>query len=209
MVRFLFGSLLPSGASEALESEKFLTLSTVTNVAKLCFILLLWHPLSSNLIVCCAKIRPKIKIKKPKPKKSQKKNVEKWCFFDGLLKLLNFRPNFSAPNHQIWMDNFASLDTPKGVGQSSRVICIWKIFKLFRDGGVLRRIFSLLSKCWVPTKGVTKQQLWVWNYLYLMLLVLILTDLKYLVRCICSQSVPVVHMTYCSIIPNNSFCLEN
>ena len=72
------------------------------------------HPLSLNLAVWCAKIGFKAK--------NLWKIVEKpsyfdvfFCHFDDFSKILGFRPNFSAQNHQIrtqWM--ISLLQTPLG-----------------------------------------------------------------------------------------------
>ena len=54
-------------------------------------------PLSSNLVVWCAKIGPKTQ--------KLQKTVIFFCFpchFWGLLNILAFKPNFSTPNYQIW-----------------------------------------------------------------------------------------------------------
>ena len=90
---------------------------TVTNLANSCVTPLFrrpqdsqgclekWnHPLSSNLVVWCAKIGPKTK----KLQKTVKKSpfLTFFCQFWGFSNFLGFGPNFSAPNHQIrtqWM----------------------------------------------------------------------------------------------------------
>ena len=88
--------------------------NTVTGLANFGFTPLLWcsqgpqgclekqnYPLSSNLVVWCAKIGPKTK-KVQKTSKMTRKNFKEWWFFITFSKFLGFGPNFSTPNYQIW-----------------------------------------------------------------------------------------------------------
>ena len=58
------------------------------------------HPLSSNLVVWCAKIEPKTK-KSLKNLRIDKRIVKNDDILTSFLKFLGFGPNFSAPNYQI------------------------------------------------------------------------------------------------------------
>ena len=133
------------------------SLYTVTEMAKLCFIPLFWQPqgplgclkkrnppLSSNLVVWCAKIGLWIQ-KLWKTSEIIKKNIKKWRFFDSFSKFLNFKPYFRAPNSNS-VDNFASLDTPGGP-EGVRIVELFlfeKNFSCFLDGGAAwrKKLFS-------------------------------------------------------------------
>ena len=86
---------------------------TVTGLANFSFTPLLWHPqgpqgcleqqnypLSSNLVIWCAKIGLKIK-KVWKLSEMTRRTSQNDGILTGFFKFLGFGPNFSAPNYQI------------------------------------------------------------------------------------------------------------
>ena len=102
------------------------------------------HPLSSNLMVWCAKIGSKTK--------NPWKTIKKPSYFDVFL---SFWPNFSAPNYQIWTQWMISLlQTPLGsLGRLSNGVK----HKLYKSVTVKLQI--ILFMAWVASNFTSKTTL--------------------------------------------------